>query len=206
NIKTEYRTENDRLIGMKALPGFNDDAGDVMLLSNDQVIDHFSYSEKMHFKLIKDPEGVSLERSNVNRPTNEAGNFRSAAASVGYATPGYQNSQFVEEVSSEEEVALMSKTFSPDNDGFEDALEIQYQFAEPGWVANAIVVTDRGAPVRKIARNMTLSATGVITWDGLNDTDQKAPVGIYVLYFEIFNQKGQVKKYRRSFALAARLN
>jgi len=206
NIKSEYRAENDRLIGMKALPGFNDDAGDVVLLSNDQIIDHLKYSEKMHFKLIKDPEGVSLERSSAHRSTNEPGNFRSAAASAGFATPGYQNSQFVEEVSPEDEVALLSKTFSPDNDGFEDALEIHYKFTEPGWVANASVITDRGIPVRKIASNMTLGATGVITWDGLNESDQKAPVGIYMLYLEIFNQKGQVKKYRRSFALAARLD
>ncbi|HEY1025034.1 MAG TPA: lamin tail domain-containing protein, partial [Sphingobacteriaceae bacterium] len=207
NIRKEYRTESTfNSVKMASLPAFNDDAGVVVLVDNSSRIDQLNYNAAMHLKLIRDPEGVSLERSSFNRATNDPGNFRSAAASAGYATPGYRNSQFTVDLNSEQEVFLASPTFSPDNDGFEDFLEVRYQLSEPGWIANATVYTDRGIRIRKIANNLTLAAEGYLNWDGLNESEHIAPVGIYILYLEIFNERGQVKKYRRSFVLATKLN
>src|SRR5690606_26887690 len=119
-------------VKMPKFPSYNNDAGTVVLLSDNVLIDQLYYVENMHFPLIKDPEGVSLERSSFTVNTNEPGNFRSAAASVGFATPGYKNSQYIEAVSEVEELQLVSETFSPDNDGFEDALQVLYHFKEPG--------------------------------------------------------------------------
>jgi hypothetical protein len=75
------------------LPVFNDDAGIAVLISSGKQIDQLSYNEKMHFALVKNKEGVSLERSKLHKPTSEAGNLRSATSASGGATPGYQNSQ-----------------------------------------------------------------------------------------------------------------
>ena len=207
NIKSEYITKNPgSFLKTETLPAFNDDKGVVVLLANNERIDMLSYSEKMHFPLIKDPEGVSLERSSSKRATNEPGNFRSAAASAGYATPGYKNSQHAEEIESKEEVSLASKTFSPDNDGFEDVFILNYRFQESGLVANAWIYNDQGILIRKPVKNQTLSAEGSIIWDGLNELNEKVPVGIYLIYLEVFDLKGNVKKYRKNFVLASKLN
>ncbi|HCN82310.1 MAG TPA: hypothetical protein DIT07_01635 [Sphingobacteriaceae bacterium] len=208
NIKKEYTVSDYAvMIKMPSLPSFNDDEGTVVLLSENKRIDQLDYSEKMHLALIKDPEGVSLERSSFNGLTNEAGNFRSAAASAGYATPGYQNSQYAEDIGShQEDIALASKTFSPDNDGFEDILTLNYNFSHAGMIANASVYNDKGILIRKLTRNMTLAETGIITWDGLTETNELCAVGVYIVYLEVFNLVGTVKKYRKNCVLAAKLN
>lgn len=208
NIKAEYAAlAPDNFLRIPSFPSFNDDEGVVILVSRGIRIDQLNYSEKMHFALIKDPEGISLERSSFIRPTNETGNFRSAAASAGYATPGYKNSQYADGVKAgNEEVALASKTFSPDNDGFEDILSLNYHFPHAGMIANSSVYNDKGVLIRKLARNMTLAETGTITWDGLTETNELCSVGIYVLYMEVFNLDGTVKKYRKNCVLATKLN
>ncbi|WP_207535527.1 lamin tail domain-containing protein [Desertivirga arenae] len=206
NIKKEYASANsEALYKMSSMPAFNDDAGTVVIVSNGVRADQFSYSEKMHFPLIKDAEGVSLERVSFSRASTEPGNFRSAASSAGFATPGYKNSQAFEAFSGDEEVSLVSKTFSPDNDGFEDALTLLYHFGQNGLVANASVYNDKGVLIRKLYRNVTLSTEGALVWDGMDDHAARASVGIYVLYLEVFDLNGKVKKYRNSCVLAARL-
>ncbi|MGX5690067.1 lamin tail domain-containing protein [Arcticibacter tournemirensis] len=206
NIRKEYFTENpDAFLKMASMPAFNNDAGTVVLLADSIRIDQFDYNEKMHFPLIKNPDGVSLERVSFNRPANEAGNFRSAAGVVGYATPGYKNSQFAEAIPFEEEIFLNSKTFSPDNDGFEDALMINYKFPQAGKVANITVYNEKGVLIKRLAKNMSLATEGVISWDGLNEDSIKPPVGIYILYIELFDTNGSVKRYRRPCVLAAKL-
>ena len=207
NVKKEYLTENPgAFLKMKAIPGFNDDQGTVILLSNHQVTDQLNYSDKMHFPLIKDAEGVSLERSAFNRSGNDPGNFRSAAASVGFATPGYKNSQAADELNSNDEFSLSSKTFSPDNDGFEDELQINYHFNQPGLVANIKIYTDKGILIKKLANNLTLSSEGIINWNGFDEFSRLSPVGIYLVYAEFFDLDGKVKKYRRSCVLAQKFN
>ncbi|MEO8796159.1 MAG: lamin tail domain-containing protein, partial [Daejeonella sp.] len=207
NIRKEYFTESTSVfIKMASLPAFNDDKGTVVLLSKNRVIDRFDYSEKMHFQLIKDPEGISLERSSFSRASNEPGNFRSATASSGFATPGYKNSQAVNEISFEDEFKLRSKTFSPDNDGYEDELEISYRFQNPGWVANISVYNEKGVLVKKLLNNFTLSSDGIVNWDGFDENSKISPVGIYLIYVDLFDAEGKTKRYRKTCVLAQQLN
>ncbi|WP_207424068.1 lamin tail domain-containing protein [Desertivirga brevis] len=205
-IKKEYPASNsEALFKMASMPSFNDDAGTVVLLSSGVRADQFSYSAKMHFPLIKNAEGVSLERVSFNRPAGEPGNFRSATSVAGFATPGYRNSQYADILAGDEEVSLVSKTFSPDNDGFEDVLTLLYHFEEAGLVANASVFNDKGVLVRKLCKNGTLAAEGAFIWDGMDDHAARASVGIYVLYLEVFDLSGKVKRYKKSCVLAAKL-
>jgi hypothetical protein len=204
NIKKEYHVKNEGSIyKMTSMPVFNDDEGTAVLLSNGKTIDQLSYTEKMHFPLLKNTEGISLERSNLKSPANESGNLRSATMASGGATPGYQNSHHSEEQNIKNDFAILSKTFSPDNDGFEDLLEIKYQ-ASAGEIANISIFNDQGALVKKLLKNYTLNTEGTLIWDGLNDQSQMSPVGIYLLHAEIFNLSGQIKRFRKSFALVSK--
>ena len=159
----------------------------------------------MHFPLIKDDKGISLERSLFDRPANEPGNFRSAAASIGYATPGYKNSQFTDtNFPGQEEIVLTSTTFSPDNDGFEDALHINYHFREAGMVANVNIYDDKGALIKRLTKNTTLAVEGTLIWDGIAEGGQRAKIGVYIVYFEGFNLNGHTVKFRKPCVLAAK--
>ena len=207
NIKQEYQTENpNAFLKMASLPAFNDDGGTVILLSNNLRIDQLNYTEKMHFKLIKEPEGVSLERSSFSQAANNEGNFRSATASVGYATPGYKNSQFIDGISPDEAFSISSKTFSPDNDGFEDIMQINYKLSKPGLIANVTIYDGQGILIRKLIKNQSVEADGSFNWDGFNEFNERSSVGIYMIYAEFFDTNGQVKKYRKTCALGTKFN
>lgn len=205
NIKKEYSVLNPQSLLKIVLPQFNDDKGTVVLMSDGSRIDQLDYNEKMHFQLLKNLEGVSLERSTFKLNTNAPGNFRSATAAAGFGTPGYKNSQYSDITISNQEFALLSRTFSPDNDGFEDLLQVSYQMPVPGMVANMKIFNDKGVLIKNLLKNFTLSSTGLISWDGLSEFGSAAATGIYYLYAEIFNTSGNVKKFRRSFVLAKKL-
>lgn len=198
--KSDLRT----FIEMAALPNFNNETGGVVLYRDNTVIDSLFYTPAMHSRLIIDHKGVSLERQHFSESTHAPGNFQSAATSIGGATPGYRNSRHPIGAI-DDEIFLTSKTFSPDNDGFEDLLEINYRFPESGLMANIDIYTDKGQLVRKLQRNQSLATQGTIFWDGLADTNQRLPLGIYVAVLEIYSANGLRKMYRKSFVLAAKL-
>ena len=204
-VKKSYRIENPDRVLKAPLPQFNDNEGRVVLLSKGVRIDELTYTEKMHFQLLKNFEGVSLERSSFKLNSNEAGNFRSATAASGFATPGYKNSQQTEHHLNNDEFSLISKTFSPDNDGFEDLLQVSYRMPAPGMVANAKIFNDKGNLIKHLMKNSTLNAEGLFVWDGLNEFNSAAGSGIYFILAEIFDVSGNVKQFRRSFALAVKL-
>jgi len=200
-------TGYDKFIQIPSMPSFSDDKGVIVLLFADSIIDEFAYTDDMHFALITNTEGISLERIDPEKTTQAASNWASAAESVGFATPANQNSQFRQSSSeTSEEIKIEPETFSPNNDGFEDQLFIQYKFNEPGYVANVIVYDSKGLIIKKIASNEMLGAAGTFNWDGLKEDNSKARIGIYLVYFEILNLKGEVKKYKKVCVLAGRLD
>jgi|GEM_PF-375069 len=200
-----FSPDPDAFIKMPAFPILNNIEGTVVLLAGNTQIDRLDYREDMHDPLIIDSKGVSLERVNFNTGTNEEGNFKSAAATVGGATPGYANSQFEErEVSMKEFIHLNSKTFSPDNDGFEDQLEIHYEFAEGGKMANIEIYDDKGMLIRRLKRNHRLATTGTIFWNGEMENNSQAPVGIYLILIEIYDSTGMRKLIKKTCVLASK--
>ncbi len=208
SIKSQYYTAHpNNFIKLSSLPSYADDKGKVVILKDTTRLDQLDYNKSMHFALLKDVEGVSLERTSFTAPTNAIGNFRSATAASGYATPADKNSQYLEDLANTtEEISLPVQIFSPDNDGFEDILRIQYHFAEPSKVANITIYNTEGRLIKKLISNQTLNTEGQWIWDGLDDSSTKAKTGIYILYFEIFELNGNVKKYKKTAVLASKFN
>jgi hypothetical protein len=211
-VKTQYNTSNpNNFIKVSTMPSYSDDNGKVVILTivgkDTTRIDQLNYDKKMHFSLLKDLNGVSLERSSFTQSTNAPGNFLSAAASLGYGTPADKNSQVSEDATiTTEEISLVTPTFSPDNDGFEDILRIKYHFAQTNKVANVSIYSDQGRLIKKLVRNETLATEGQLIWDGLDDTNQKVKMGIYIIYVELFDLGGSVKKYKKTAVLAGKLD
>ncbi len=207
-IKKDYpATAYNQFIQIPSLPSYSDDKGRVVLLFGDTILDEFAYNDKMHFALITNTEGISLERIDPEKPTQIATNWYSAAESAGFATPANKNSQFRNKANnSSDELTVDPETFSPNNDGYEDRLMIRYNFEEPGYVANVSIYDGKGLIIKKIAKNELLGVEGEFNWDGLNEDNSKARIGIYIVYFEVFNLKGEVKKYKKACVLAGRLD
>lgn len=207
-IQQYYTCENkDKIIEIVNMPNFPDDKGRIVLLDNlNNLIDELSYSEKMHYNLLTDKEGVSLERIDPEKQTNDKSNWHSAAETAGYATPTYKNSHYLENKFDEKSFLIKSKTFSPDNDGYEDYLEIHYNIDEPGTICSLIIFDTKGRRIKILADNVMLETDGIFLWDGTDDFGIISQIGIYIIYIHIFDLKGNVKEYKMPCVLARKIN
>jgi hypothetical protein len=193
-----------RMIQMD-MPSYNIDSGTVYLLYNSEQIDRVSYKEDWQFSLIDNTDGVSLERILPDGPSNQSSNWHSAAETIGFATPGRVNSQF-QFVGTTESISLQKDIFSPDQDGFEDVLVVNYTFEQSGLLAKARIFDDFGREVKLLFSNELMGTTGFFTWDGVNADQAKSPIGIYILLVEVFATDGSVILAKKiAFTLAGKL-
>ena len=189
----KYRPET--VVAMP-LPTYYDEAGTVVLLdSRGRIIDRFDYSEDFHFPMLADKEGVSLERIAFAAPTNNAASWHSAAATEGYATPGYLNSQTLQTVSGPG-FRIEPKVITPNEDGYHDFAALHYQFATQGNLATVTVFDVAGRQVRQLANNVSLATEGFFTWDGTNQSGAKVRSGRYVVALSVFNADGSQRIFK----------
>ncbi|MEI9909442.1 MAG: gliding motility-associated C-terminal domain-containing protein [Bacteroidota bacterium] len=120
---------------------------------------------------------------------------------AGYGTPGYKNSQHKQPPGIAATIEVLPKVFSPDNDGFDDIATIQYKIEAPGYVVNITIFDAAGRPVKNLVRNGTLALSGYWNWDGLDDKGKKLPVGVYIIFTEIFNLQGKKDKFKNTVVL-----
>jgi hypothetical protein len=187
------------------LPSYNNDSGTVYLIYNSEIIDKVSYLDNWHFDLLDNTDGVSLERIDPNGDSDSKFNWHSAAEDVGFATPGRKNSQYRPAVSNGE-VSFTEDIFSPDNDGYQDILQINYNLTNSGLLGKAQIFDDRGRLIRTIFTNELLGSSGTFSWDGVTDQQVKASIGVYVLVFEVFSTDGGVFfAKQKAFTLAGKL-
>ncbi len=195
--------DTDAFITMNALPSFADDSGTAIIMSQQaNIIDEINYSKYWHFSLIKDRQGISLERISYSAPSNQS-NFHSASTTV-KGTPGYKNSQSATAVDNDGAFKLSPEVFSPDNDGTDDFLTINYEFPSPGYVTNIKIFDASGKMVRYLEKNSLSGVKGYYRWDGLDDKNGKLPQGIYIIYFESFNDQGKKVIHKKTVVLARR--
>ncbi|MBO7316336.1 MAG: lamin tail domain-containing protein [Paludibacteraceae bacterium] len=207
NIKSSYSCSSDARFYTISLPSLPDAEGNIILVAKDETIfDEFDYTEKMHHAFVSNKEGVSLERINPSLPTQSADSWQSAASVVGYATPGYQNSQYYDNkpVETKKLFELERKSFSPDNDGYNDLLLINYQMEEDGFSASISIYSADGILVRKLYNNQLLPTQGTLFWDGTNDSGAVSQIGVYVAYIEYLHPKGKKGKQKLVFSLTSK--
>jgi len=185
-------------------PTMNNDEGSVAIWNNEQVLlDSMVYSEAQHFELINDVEGVSLERVSISVASAIKGNWQSAASTVGFATPGYENSQAALLESASVNFSVDPAVIVPDNTGQDDFTTLYYEFNQAGFVANIDVYNLNGHLIKEIANNESLGISGFFTWNGTNDQEAIVPIGHYLIVAELFNPDGQKKIFRQKIVVGA---
>lgn len=188
------------------IPSYNNDSGTVYLLNVDTILSEaFSYSEDLHFSLLTDVDGVSLERLDFNRAVDDEGNWHSAAQTSGFGTPGLENSQFFPTQQAIGEVSVDPELFSPRDGNGNNLLNINFKFDSPGFVATVRVYDSNGRPVKTLATNELLSNEGTFTWDGTTDGGELARIGMYIILFEAFSSNGDKSVHKLTAALGGRL-
>ena len=103
-------------------------------------------------------------------------------------------------------IELPVETVSPDGDGYEDFLLINYHVNDLGYVANIDVYDASGRLIRNLVNGELLSREGSLQWDGTDNNGRKAGVGIHILFIEIFNPQGDVRRFKKTCIVAGKMN
>jgi hypothetical protein len=173
------------------LPTYSNDSSTIYLMNGSNLIDKVSYNADWHFSLLDDTDGISLERIDPNGPSEDSFNWHSAAENIGFGTPGRVNSQYIPAVYNGE-YSFTNNVFSPDNDGFEDVLQVTYELNKEGLLGQVSIYDDKGRIIKNLFSNELLGTTGSFSWDGTTNEGVKASIGVYVMLFEAFSTDGSV--------------
>lgn len=181
-------------------------SGDAIFLADSSglVIDSVFYDEGWQNPNIFDTRGVALERIDPNGPSNDASNW-SSSTHVSGGTPLRENSIFQESggTSDENGISFSPNPFSPDDDGFEDNLFINYRLDAADYLLRVRIFDRYGREVRELVNNYQAGFEGSLIWDGLTDDRTKNRVGIYIVLFEAYDSaSGRDRTFKETVVLA----
>ncbi len=191
----------DNIIEHK-IPGMNNDEGNISIYAMVDttliMIDSFDYSESFHFPFLDDVNGVSLERIDPNKETNNSTNWHSAASTYNFGSPGLKNSVSIPDFGEfDGQFKVSTNVFSPDGDSFDDLMIIQYKLEENDYIFDVSIYDSKGIHVIDIVENETLASEGVLTWDGVDKNGALSHIGIYIVninYLSPSQERHSVKK------------
>jgi len=203
-VKSQYVAQNpDAFVQINSMPPFNDANGDAIILNTQgNIIDELQYYDSWQFQLLDNTQGVSLERINYDAPTQSEDNWHSAATNIGYGTPTYKNSQYRIDQYAAGQITVYPEIFSPNNDGIDDFVTIEYSFPETGYVANIAIFDASGKMVRALQQNALCGTDGKFIWDGLGEKNRQLIEGTYIVYTKIFDLSGKTKDFKNAVVLA----
>ncbi len=197
-----YPCNEDALVH-NVLPSLPDDKGAVILFTNNgTILDSVYYDKSMHYPELASNEGVSLERINPNNPSLERSNWHSAAETAGFASPGFRNSQFRETCETNSFFILEPELFSPDNDGYNDQLNLIFTTDLPGYLCNIQIFDASGRFIQTIADQALLGTKSTFSWNGTNKAGKLVKTGIYIVFAEIYHPNGTVKRNKKTCVVA----
>lgn len=166
------------------------------------VIDSARLSEQSHHPLVPSTKGLSLERIASSKPKPQTkqdeedwhylhgwnlDHWVSSAHPSG-GTPGQVNQSQSNQAqdSWESWVRLSPKRFSPNRDGLNDILRIEYKLPSPDYLLEATLFTTQGVPVVHLTRGQLAGSRGELTWRGWMEDGTVVPAGLYLLHVRAF--------------------
>ncbi|MCA1747850.1 MAG: hypothetical protein LC655_09150, partial [Bacteroidales bacterium] len=81
--------------------------------------------------------------------------------------------------------------FSPDNDGYEDILEIRLEVGGEHRLLDIFITDLNGIRVREIVFRGITGNGDIYSWDGLDDSGNIVLPGIYIVHLGIAGDRGR---------------
>ena len=203
----------ENIFTAEAFPSLDDKAGRLRLAwieevaaaeGDTSVLDEVVYDEAFHHWLLPDPEGVSLERLDVDASGLLAENWMSAAETSGYATPGCENSHAWNGDAAEKEedwFTVEPPLVTPDNDGLNDFATIGWNPALSGFLCSITVYDEWGRKMCSLCTEMLLGSRGSLRYDAVDATGRILRPGLYIIYIDLLRPDGKRKRLRYPLAV-----
>ena len=202
-IGRQYECSTRNFIGMSSFPSYPNSGAAAVLYFRDTVIDVMRYSDDSHYPLLTETKGVALERVSPDISSLDPDNWHSAAAPL-YGTPGYRNSVFVDSQENTAAVEIIPPVFSPDGDGFDDVTTVNLSDFDVGYTAKITVFDSQGRFVRDLVNCQNIATQGRFVWNGCDDNGRVVPAGIYVVFVEVFDTQGHIKRFKKAVVVAVK--
>ncbi|MFY8022075.1 MAG: lamin tail domain-containing protein [Bacteroidia bacterium] len=167
-----------------------------------QILESLHVNPELHFASIVDEEGVSLER--LSEEIGIANNWTSGAAFCDFTSPGRKNCMSIKEQVLKETLSLNQEVLSPDADGFQDYLQINYEFESNDNSMTIFILDERGNKIKQLALSLRVGYAGILIWDGTNEQGIIPPEGIYLVRQEYYNTSGEYKIAQKPIVIARR--
>lgn len=162
--------------------------------ADEMEIDCLAYSSKWHASSVKSAKGVALERIDPDEKTQDPANWTSAAATAGFGTPGYRNSQSGT-LPPGEATGIEAPVYIEDGHYY----IIRYLVDRAGYNCRAYIFNTSGLRVAEVANHELLGTVGQLSWDGSASDGGCLQPGVYIFYAELYHPEGTVKAYKKVF-------
>ncbi|MCH8927685.1 MAG: lamin tail domain-containing protein [Candidatus Marinimicrobia bacterium] len=167
------------LIIGSTFPRLNNDGDTVFLFGpSGKIIDRVSFTPEAG-----GGRGVSIEKIDPFSSSEPIFNWLSSVELLG-GTPGEINSVSKKIKTNNLIIELTPNPFSPDGDGIDDALTMNYTLPSRSVIMDIFIFDSLGRQVRRLLNSLPSGSEGSFEWDGLGDNGRKLPIGIYIIYFE----------------------
>jgi Lamin Tail Domain/FlgD Ig-like domain len=178
--------------------------GDAVVLKDltGQTIDSVAYLPGWHHPDVVDTKGRSLERINPNIESNDPRNWSTCTNILG-GTPGKVNSIMTLSRTSNSLVSISPNPFSPDGNGFEDFCIIRYTLPLMTSTLNVKIYDIKGRLVRTLANGELAGRQGELVWNGFDDNNQRARIGVYVIFLEATDRSSSKVVTAKAVAVVA---
>jgi hypothetical protein len=202
-LRTHFPFSNHTSFITVDLPPMPDESGTIILMNDvEEKQETIYYHEDWHNPLLRETEGVSLERTHPQNDGLSQQSWQSGVQASGYATPGTVNANYIEKSSDAELIKIEPEIFQPlrGNPAF---TTIRYDLDRNGLTAKAEIFDYEGRLIKTLANQETLANTGSWVWHGDQNDGTKARDGFYTLLVQLFDTSGFVKTLRKRIVVAS---
>lgn len=181
-------------------------SGGILAMRNasNKILDIVYINPDFHTSFISETKGIALERTYSYSNGLSKSAWASASKTEGYGTPGKPNSQWIDNFISDQLLELSNEYFSPDQDGFQDLVQIKCTLPNNQNLINLKIYNEYGQLIKTLARNEYVGNFYNVVWDGATQNGSKAPIGIYKVVLDGFNQSGKPLKDSKTLVVATR--
>lgn len=198
-----YSIDRTQILFVERLPTFNNSSDVVYLLTPTGAwLEQLPYFEdwlegEAHL-------APSLERINAKVDARVAQNWGPSRHKNG-ATPGAKNSISTQQKGKlKSSINVTPNPFSPDSDGYEDYTLITLTLPVNTARIRVEIFDALGRKVRRLNDNYFSGDTHSVIWNGENEMGRRMPMGIYIVYAEILNDRNGVLKTEKTTVVLAR--
>ncbi|UZD21209.1 lamin tail domain-containing protein [Algoriphagus halophytocola] len=191
---------------LSSLPSYPIGGGTVVLLTSEmEVAENFTYSDELHHPLLRDSKGVSLERISLESPASLADNWQTASSNEDFGTPGKANSNVLSDEFKGDIITIEPEIFDPEGSSGNSFTRISYEFEQAGWTGSFSIYATDGRLIQTLAQNQILGSSGFYTWHGTDELGGRVRAGYYVLLVELFDLDGRKSTMKKTLVVATQL-